>query len=87
MFRPLNAIISKCGTSITWGAYKRAAHGDAGFVTRGHEGMDQALVAIEEEAAKLRRLGEMEKMGQIQRPDSAGVWLSGEYTEFNREHN
>jgi hydroxylamine dehydrogenase len=69
------------------GAYKGAAHGDANFVRRGHESMDQALVAIEEEATKLRRLGEMEKMRQAQRPDPAEVWLSGEYTEFNREQN
>jgi len=69
------------------GAYKGAAHGDAEFVARGHEGMDQALVGIKQEAEKLRRLAEKEKEAQTLRPDPAVFWLSGEYTEFNREQN
>jgi hydroxylamine dehydrogenase len=69
------------------GAYKGAAHGDAEFVARGHEGMDQALVGIKQEAEKLRRLAEKEKEAQALRPDPAVFWLSGEYTEFNREQN
>jgi hydroxylamine dehydrogenase len=69
------------------GAYKGAAHGDAGQVRLGHESMDQALVAIQEQATQLRRLGGMEKKGHAHRPDPAELWLSGEYTEFNREQN
>ncbi|MDT8387813.1 MAG: multiheme c-type cytochrome [Thiogranum sp.] len=69
------------------GAYKGAAHGDAGFVQRGHAAMDQSLAAIKDQAASLRRLNEMEQQRGVQRPAPTELWKSGEYTEFNREQN
>lgn len=69
------------------GAYKGAAHGDAAFVTRGHAAMDRRLIAIEREAAKLRRLGDSEQQAKLSRPDPVTLWRAGEYTEFNREQN
>jgi hypothetical protein len=35
----------------------------------------------------LRNLAEHEQMEQRQRPDAAELWMSGDYTEFNREQN
>lgn len=69
------------------GAYKGAAHGDAGAVERGHAAMERALATIGEQAAALRHLGELESIGQSPRPDPALRWQSGEYTGFNREQN
>ena len=69
------------------GAYKGAAHGDQEAVRRGHEAMEHDLTAIEEEADRLRRLADHEQQEQRQRPDAAKLWMSGDYTEFNREQN
>ena len=69
------------------GAYKGAAHGDQDAVSRGHAAMERDLAAIEEEAERLHRLAEHEQQEQRQRPDPSRLWLSGDYTEFNREQN
>jgi hydroxylamine dehydrogenase len=69
------------------GAYKGAAHGDQGAVTRGHAAMERDLAAIEEQADRLRSLAEQEQQEQHQRPGAAELWMSGDYTEFNREQN
>ena len=66
------------------GAYKGAAHGDSGAVSQGHAAMDNALKAITHQAARLRSAGEEE---QGETAASAELWRSGEYTDFNREHN
>jgi hydroxylamine dehydrogenase len=69
------------------GAYKGAAHGDQDAVNRGHAAMESDLAAIEEEAERLRSLAGHEQQEQHQRPDPAELWMSGDYTEFNREQN
>ncbi|MDH3354849.1 MAG: hypothetical protein OEL79_06515 [Chromatiales bacterium] len=69
------------------GAYKGAAHGAANFVTKGHQNMDRALIDIEAEAVRLRNLGEAERAYLGDRYDPNKLWLSGEYTELNREQN
>jgi hydroxylamine dehydrogenase len=69
------------------GAYKGAAHGDQDAVSRGHAAMESDLVAIEEQAERLRSLADHEQQEQRQRPDAAKLWMSGDYTEFNREQN
>ena len=67
------------------GAYKGAAHGDQDAVTRGHAAMEHSLAAIEKEAERLRDLANQEQLEQ--RPDPSELWMSGDYTEFNREQN
>ncbi len=67
------------------GAYKGAAHGDQNAVNHGHAAMEHDLQAIRNEAEKLHDLAEREQ--QHPRPDPAKLWLLGDYTEFNREHN
>ena len=69
------------------GSYKGAAHGAASFVTEGHANMDQALVDIGAEAERLRDLGELEFSLTGERFDPGDLWLSGEYTEHNRDQN
>jgi hydroxylamine dehydrogenase len=63
------------------GAYKAAAHGDAAAVSRWHDRLDHALDGIETQAARLRAQGETEKK------TPGRLWLDGEYTDYNREHN
>lgn len=60
------------------GAYKGAAHGDAAFVAKGHQAMDQSLKSIKKQAETLRNLGKVQPQN---------IWLNGEYTDYNREHN
>ncbi len=67
-------------------AYKAAAHGDVALQRRAHAAMDQDLDAIKREANVLRTLGEAEQELGI-RPKAGEHWLSGEYTDHNREHN
>ncbi len=68
------------------GAYKGAAHADPAFVAKGHAAMERKLTAIRRAANVLRTLGEEEKaIGQRAAPQE--LWLKGEYTEYNREHN
>jgi len=62
------------------GAYKGAAHGDRSFINKGHNAMDKSLDKIKLKADKLRAIGNKEK-----NPEE--LWLKGEYTEYNREHN
>lgn len=62
-------------------AYKGAAHGAADFVKDGHERMAAAQASIALQAAELRA------RAPGPRPDPRGLWLSGEYTDFNRERN
>jgi hydroxylamine dehydrogenase len=63
------------------GAYKGAAHGAADFVKRGHAEMAQAEQGIAAQAGQLR------DRARGPRPDPRPLWLGGEYTEHNREHN
>jgi hydroxylamine dehydrogenase len=69
------------------GSYKAAAHSDPEGVQRGHVALDAALGAIGEQAAELRRLGEAERVLQGRRADPGELWLSGPYTEHNRDQN
>lgn len=64
-------------------AYKGAAHGAPGFVAENHAAMDRGLAAIAAEAEALRTAARAGK----QRPDPRSLWLRGEYTDHNREHN
>ncbi len=72
-------------------AYKGAAHGDSSFVIEGHEAMDKSLNIIKQKAERMRVLGKstLEKTdsidGQISPHES--LWHSGEYTEYNKDHN
>lgn len=65
------------------GAYKGSAHGDISFVNKGHEAMDKSLQKIKQHAEILRELGKVKADENI----TKHIWLEGEYTEFNREHN
>jgi hydroxylamine dehydrogenase len=69
------------------GAYKGAAHGAANFVTEGHAKMDRALIDIGAEAKRLRELGAAELSRSGKKYDPNDLWLSGEYTEHNKEQN
>ncbi len=67
-------------------AYKGAAHGDRSFIKKGHDAMDKSLDKIKQKAEKLRVFGEKEKNNK-QRKTPEELWLNGEYTEYNRQHN
>jgi hydroxylamine dehydrogenase len=69
------------------GAYKSAAHGDGVAVERWHSVMDQSLVTIETRAQALRAQGETEQKSLGRRANPGQLWLEGEYTRHNREHN
>ena len=69
------------------GAYKSAAHGDGIAVERWHSVMDKSLTAIETKAQALRTQGAVEKKMLGHRADPGSLWLEGEYTTYNREHN
>ncbi|MHB1141965.1 MAG: multiheme c-type cytochrome [Sulfuricaulis sp.] len=69
------------------GAYKSAAHGDAAAVGHWHAAMDQSLANMEARAKALRAQGEAEKKSLGRRADPGRLWLDGEYTMHNREHN
>jgi hydroxylamine dehydrogenase len=69
------------------GAYKSAAHGDDVAVKRWHSIMDQSLANMEARAKALRAQGEAEKKSLGRRADPGRLWLDGEYTIHNREHN
>ncbi len=69
------------------GAYKGAAHGAAEFVTRGHAKLDSAMVNIHRQAQQLRTQSETERRAGGKRADPGTLWLDGEYTKYNREHN
>jgi hydroxylamine dehydrogenase len=69
------------------GAYKSAAHGDDAGVRRWHADLDHALAGIEAKAGALRTQGEAEKKMLGRRADPGRLWVEGEYTRHNREHN
>ena len=70
------------------GAYKGAAHGDASFVNKGHQAMDQQLEAIRRKVTDIRAVGNAEAdKTDPDKTDPENIWLQGEYTEYNREHN
>lgn len=69
------------------GSYKAAAHGDPEGIARGHAALDRALDAITAKARDLRRLGEAEQESGGRRADPGDLWLSGAYTDYNRDHN
>ncbi len=69
------------------GSYKAAAHHDPRGVTAGQVRLDIALEAIRSQAAELRALGEAEQQAFGTRSDPGDLWLSGVYTEHNREQN
>ncbi|MBE9515479.1 MAG: hydroxylamine oxidoreductase [Proteobacteria bacterium] len=68
------------------GAYKGSAHNDGSYVTQGHKGMDKKLKDIRRQADSLIKLGNKEKQLD-KKADPGGLWLKGEYTDYNREHN
>jgi hydroxylamine dehydrogenase len=69
------------------GAYKSAAHGDSASVKRWHSILDRSLATIEAKAQALRTQGEAEQKSRGRRADPGRLWLEGEYTTHNREHN
>ncbi len=69
------------------GSYKAAAHNDPQGVALGQGRLDRALEAIRSQADELRNLGEAEQKAAGARGDPGDLWLSGVYTEHNREHN
>ncbi len=69
------------------GAYKSAAHGDDAGVRRWHSDLDHALADIETKAGTLRTHGVIEEKMLGRRADPGRLWLEGEYTRHNREHN
>jgi hydroxylamine dehydrogenase len=69
------------------GAYKSAAHNDSAGVGHWHTALDRALADIETKAGALRTQGEVEKKMLGRRADPGRLWVEGEYTTYNREHN
>lgn len=65
-------------------SYKGAAHGDNSFVKQGQAEMDRSLENIKNNAERLRSLGEAELTDKELK---GNIWLEGEYTEYNRDHN
>ncbi len=71
-------------------AYKGSAHGDSSFVDKGHEAMDKSFENIKRKAEKLRAIGAIEnksKKNNRRKFNPEKLWLNGEYTKYNREHN
>jgi hydroxylamine dehydrogenase len=70
-------------------AYKGSAHGDSFFVKKGHEAMDKSLKLIQDKADKLRFIGELENKSENnhQKYTPEKLWINGEYTLHNRDHN
>ena len=63
------------------GAYKGSAHGAMSFVKKGHAAMDSGLEKIKQNAESLRNAPKADEN------TTRSIWLKGEYTEFNQEHN
>ncbi|WP_420905793.1 multiheme c-type cytochrome [Candidatus Magnetaquiglobus chichijimensis] len=62
------------------GAYKGMAHGSKEMSGRFHQRMEVQVEAIRNEAERLR--------GQTgEKKDLKPLWMEGDYTEFNRDHN
>ena len=68
-------------------AYKAAAHGDEAGVKSGHTALATSLQHIRAEAVRLRALGEDEQAAFGIRQGPGDLWLSGPYTQHNRERN
>ena len=71
-------------------AYKGSAHGDASFISKGHEAMDKSLGSIRKKAEKLRNIGVLDDKSEtysslINRLEK--LWFHGEYTDYNRDNN
>jgi hydroxylamine dehydrogenase len=67
------------------GAYKAAAHGNPEGVEAGHKALSEALQRIAARAGRLRaRAGEE---GAAADPSIGKLWMTGRYTDYNREHN
>lgn len=64
-------------------AYKGAAHGDASLVTKGHQRMDKSLLNIQLNAKKIESLPPRKPL----KGKHSNLWLEGDYTDYNREHN
>lgn len=64
------------------GAYKGMAHGAKEMSSRFHERMDTDAHAIAVNSERLRDLGK-----NIGNTDVKTIWMEGEYTIFNRDHN
>ncbi|MEO5341710.1 MAG: hypothetical protein H7837_14565, partial [Magnetococcus sp. MYC-9] len=64
------------------GAYKGMAHGAKEMAHRFHKQLDDEARAIATTAETLRDAGKMGK-----KIDLKPLWLEGEYTRFNRDHN
>lgn len=62
-------------------SYKGAAHGDSSFVKAGQAAMDESLKKIKRDAELLR------SQPVLKSGDENNIWLEGEYTEYNRDHN
>jgi len=69
------------------GAYKAAAHGDSAGVEAGHARMNGMLEKIGAQARNLRELTNAERKATGKRSAPGDLWLSGAYTDHNREHN
>lgn len=65
-------------------SYKGAAHGDVSFVDEGQTAMDHSLEKIKKNAERLRSIG---KTKITDEGVGGNIWLEGEYTEYNRDHN
>ncbi|MBF0283753.1 MAG: hydroxylamine oxidoreductase [Magnetococcales bacterium] len=64
------------------GAYKGMAHGAGEMSQRFHQRMDAAAQSLGAAAERLRSKG-----GETSGIDWKPLWLEGEYTRFNRDHN
>ncbi len=69
------------------GAYKSAAHGDGAGVVDGHNRLSNSLRRIKTAAEELRGLAESEAEAGMPPSSPAALWLNGEYTRYNRQHN
>jgi hydroxylamine dehydrogenase len=69
------------------GAYKAAAHGDAEGVARGHARLGQGLAGLRARAEALRARGAAEPARDGRPAGPGDLWLTGPYTEMNRDQN
>ena len=67
-------------------SYKGAAHGALTLTEEGQQGLEEALAAIETEAAALTRLGQEERE-RGEAVDPSVLWTTGPYTGLNAESN
>ncbi len=67
-------------------SYKSAAHGNLAGVKRGHEKMTVSLDRIKTKASRLRE-SSVSLPNRKTIPVPSALWMSGAYTDYNREHN